>query len=245
MASMRGMRSACALALVLTACRGVAQTLPQTTDDALHAMSQIAGVIFAGQVVAVRRHEAIDGATGVVEIEFAVEDAVRGVSGDTYTLREWAGLWPAGDAPFCAGQRFLMLLYAPGASGLSSPVGGMDGAIPIRGGGVPNTQATAATVAGPEARLAATSTAMAIATATDGRVVDLRWVATRIVRPVSYRLETLAHPTGLPSPVHANALTAAPANVDDSGPASDSQGETYTTVLGLLHSWERDDHAAR
>jgi hypothetical protein len=39
----------------------------------------------------------VNGATGVVEITFAVEDAVRGVSGSTYTLREWAGLWPAGD----------------------------------------------------------------------------------------------------------------------------------------------------
>ena len=78
--------------------------------------------------------DAKNGATGVVEIEFAVEDAVRGVSGGTYTLREWAGLWPAGDEPFRVGQRYLMLLHAPGAAGLSSPVGGMDGAIPIRGG---------------------------------------------------------------------------------------------------------------
>jgi hypothetical protein len=40
-------------------------------------MTQLAGVIFAGQVVAVRQHEAVGGATGVVEITFAVEDAER------------------------------------------------------------------------------------------------------------------------------------------------------------------------
>jgi hypothetical protein len=239
MASTCGARIACALALVFGARCGVDQMLPQSPDDALHAMSQMAGVIFTGQVIAVRRHEALDGATGVVEIEFAVEDAVRGVSGGTYTLREWAGLWAAGDAPFCVGQRFLMLLYAPGTAGLSSPVDGMDGAIPIRGGGQPNPEATASTEGGPKARLVATSTPI------DGRVVDLRWVATRVVRPISYRSETLAHPTALSSPVHADALSAAPASAAGPGPAPGSQDETYTTVLGLLRSWEKEVHAAR
>jgi hypothetical protein len=80
-------------------------------------MSRLAGVIFAGQVIGVRRLDGGNGATGVVEITFAVEDAVRGVSGSTYMLREWAGLWPAGDEPFRVGQRYLMLLHAPGAAG--------------------------------------------------------------------------------------------------------------------------------
>ena len=113
---------------------------PQGITDALHAMSRLAGVIFAGQVVAVRRIDGGNDATGIVEIQFAVEDAVRGVSGGVYTLREWAGLWPAGEEPFRVGQRFLMLLHAPSVAGLSSPVGGMDGAIPIHGIG--QTQAS-------------------------------------------------------------------------------------------------------
>ena len=89
---------ACGLALLAGEC-GYGQSSQTTgaTCDALHAMSRLAAVIFAGQVIGVRRHDAVDGATGTVEIEFAVEDAVRGVSGGTYTLREWAGLWPAGD----------------------------------------------------------------------------------------------------------------------------------------------------
>ena len=52
--------------------QAVAQSTPQTTEDELHAVSQRAGVIFAGQVVAVRRHDGTNGATGIVEIDFAV-----------------------------------------------------------------------------------------------------------------------------------------------------------------------------
>jgi hypothetical protein len=127
-------------------------------------MTQLAGVIFAGQVVAVRQLQAVGGATGVVEITFAVDDAVRGAGGGSYTLREWAGLWPGGDEPFRVGQRYLMLLHSPGAAGLSSPVGGMDGAIPIRG---------VASAAGPAEA--------------DSLSADLSWVGTRVVvQPTAY-----------------------------------------------------------
>ena len=166
---------ACALAL----CIGVASSCAfgqvaapldasltdQATEDALHATARLAGVIFTGQVVAVRRHAANDGSAGVVEIDFAVDDAVRGVSGGVYTLREWAGLWTAGDQPFRVGQRYLMLLHSPGPAGLSSPVGGMDGAIPIRGG-----------------------------TALASRTIDLRWIRTRVVQPIGYRAATVGRP---------------------------------------------------
>ena len=268
------MRVACALALVFlilgTEC-GVAQeppqaTPPQTTNDALHAMSRLAGVIFAGQVIGVRRLDGGNGATGVVEITFAVEDAVRGVSGSTYMLREWAGLWPAGDEPFRVGQRYLMLLHAPGAAGLSSPVGGMDGAIPIRGSGQalgpqatgsgePMASGTVAT-----GRVAAGTSALA-----DGRVVDLRWVGTRVVQPLTYKTEPVAHPIGGPITVHAYAVNAGPASTEEletasslptadvlasvaaseARAASASQGAAYATVLGMLRSWEKADHATR
>jgi hypothetical protein len=143
---MRSRRHAwlCVCGLLLGAVCGGAQAPGQiaivpavspATEAALHDMARLAGVIFTGEVVAVRRHDAGDGSTGVVEIEFAVDDAVRGVRVGSYTLREWAGLWNAGDEPFRVGQRYLMLLHAPGESGLSSPVDGVDGAIPIRGGG--------------------------------------------------------------------------------------------------------------
>lgn len=236
---------ACALALVLAANRGYAQTLvedaPASTEEALHTMEQQAAVIFAGQVIAVRRLSGASGATGVVEIEFAVDDAVRGVSGNTYTLREWAGMWAAGDQPLRAGQHYLMLLHAPSAAGLSSPVGGMDGAIPIRGGAEePAVQARAASAP------------------VDARMVDLRWIATRAVRRISY--VAAVHPTALPVGVHAEAIAAAPtpnteATIDLQTCAAVSPAATmiapaardagYATVLTLLRSWVKSGDAAR
>jgi hypothetical protein len=205
-------------------------TPAQSINDALHAMTQLAGVIFTGQVVGVRRLDGVNGATGVVEITFAVEDAVRGVSGGTYTLREWAGLWPAGDEPFGVGQRFLMLLHAPSAAGLSSPVGGMDGAIPIRGSAAAvEPQSTASGTS--SARIATGGTASESASAlADGRVVDLRWVGTHVVQTLSYRTEA-----------EARAVSARA----DAAPVEASQGAAYATVMGMLRGWEKVDHAAR
>ena len=247
-----GVRAGCAVALVfvilVTEC-GVAQeppqtALPQTTNDALRAMSRLAGVIFTGQVIAVRRIEGLNGATGVVEIEFAVEDAVRGVSGSAYTLREWAGLWPVGDEPFRVGQRYLMLLHSPGAAGLSSPVGGMDGAIPIRGTG--RAQATG------EAETGSAGTGAPA----DGRVVDLRWVATRVAQPVQYRISPVVRATALPVPVQEDAAESASSLQSANGggaateangttPATALQGTAYTTVLAMLRGWEKTDDATR
>ncbi len=188
-------------------------------------MTELAGVIFTGQVVAVKRHDPANGAAGVVEIQFAVEDAVRGVTGGTYTLREWAGLWPGGNEPFRVGQRYLMLLHTPSAAGLSSPVGGMDGAIPIRGG-----------------------------TTGDSRVVDLGWVATRVVQPTIYVGTAGQGAMGGPILATASArLSSSPAATkvaDANAPiegvsASAQQTAPYSTVLGMLRRWETEDNGAR
>jgi hypothetical protein len=58
---------------------------------------------------------------------------VRGVAaGQVYVVRAGAGLWR--DAPrFQVGQRRLMLLHAQAPGGMSSPVDGLDGAIPVGG----------------------------------------------------------------------------------------------------------------
>lgn len=141
---------------------------PQTIEDALHQMSDAAGVIFTGEVTAVRKRAGENGASGVVEIDFRVDEALRGcTAGATYTLREWAGLWAANDARYRVGQRLLMLLHSPGAGGMSSPIGGTDGAIPLR-----------ATTSAPQATSASTASTPPIA--------DLRWVGTRLERNVSY-----------------------------------------------------------
>jgi len=220
----------------------VAQTGPEMTEDALYAMAQQAAVIFTGQVVTVRRLGGIDGTTGVVEIDFAVDDTVLGVVGSTYTLREWAGLWAAGDQPLRVGQHYLMLLHAPSATGLSSPVGGMDGAIPIRGGSEP---ALAEPGRGTP----------------DGRMVDLRWVATRVIRPISDGANSVAHPTALPVPVRAEVVSVVPAHGTEASDGSPDSGAPalpvaavmapaaqdagYATVLALLRRWEKGDDAAR
>lgn len=144
----------------------VATMPPATVENALHEMTDAAGVIFAGEVVAVRR---VTG--GVVEVEFRVDRAVRGCqAGGSYVLREWAGLW-VGEARYRVGQRLMMLLRAPGASGISSPVGGMDGAIPIRG--------VQRELAGAPAGAAAVE------------MVDLRWVGARMQQAAGVRAEVL------------------------------------------------------
>lgn len=230
---------ALALGSASVSAQTAAPTLAPGAEDALHALSQSAAVIFAGQVTAIRRHEGVDGATGVVEVDFAVEDAVRGVSSSTYTLREWAGLWAAGAEPFCVGRRYLMLLHAPGRAGLSSPVGGTDGAIPILG---------AASEVPPSA---AQPVVAALPALTDGRVVDLRWVATRVARPVSYAVAPVARPISQPVALRPEArvaevdLAATQSGATAQSGAPPLEGATYPAVLGLLRSWEKPDDAER
>ena len=59
---------AVSIALLLLASRAPAQTAPPdpppTIEDALHQMSDRADIIFAGQVVAIRRHDEASAASG-------------------------------------------------------------------------------------------------------------------------------------------------------------------------------------
>ena len=172
---MRRAAIACGLALLLAAQCGYGQP-PQT---ALHADGRgdgrraacdvaAAAVIFTGQVVGVRRHDARNGATGTVEIEFAVEDAVRGVSGAPTRCASGQGMWPTGDQPFRVGQT--LPDAAPCARGGRVEFSGRR-----NGRGHPDPGSGAAPPAN----------------ATDGRVVDLRWIETRMVRPIAYRVTEL------------------------------------------------------
>lgn len=210
---------------------GLAQVANATVEDALHELAQRADVIFAGQVTALRRRDG-QSATGIVEIDFAVEDAVRGTRGGAYTLREWAGLWVAGETPFRTGQRYLMLLHAPGAAGLSSPVGGQDGAIPIRGSG---------TAVGP-------GTAEAAPVQLSASTIDLRWIATRVARPVEYAWAPAREP--ILRPFSPSPLQLAAPTVEIRLPAATftqpvSRSADYPAVLALLRGWEKEDHGAR
>lgn len=91
-----------------------------------------AGTIFSGRVLSiVPARSGSPGQVATVTVTFQVEQAIRGVSaGKTFSFREWAGLWSAGPR-YRAGQRLLMFLYAPGPLGLTSPVGGEAGRLPV------------------------------------------------------------------------------------------------------------------
>ena len=151
--------------------------LTADAQDVLAGLAARAGVIFAGRVLAVDRQDA----AGYVDVKFRVEEPVRGASrGGLYVLREWAGLWSGEPPRYRAGQRMLMLLAARGPSGMSAPVGGHEGMIPI---------AAAAVEPLADAHGVAPAEDGSEAADMSGMTVDLRWVRTLAVRGVTYAAE--------------------------------------------------------
>lgn len=208
---------------------------PATVEDALQEMSAAAGVIFTGEVTAIRRIPGEGGASGVVEIDFRIDKAVRGcVTGSTYKLLEWAGLWTDSNGRYRIGQRLLMMLRAPGASGMSSPVGGMDGAIPIRGVEseitAPNSPSTTGATVNATDFTTAISASAPTTASPPAEMVDLRWVGTRTLKS---------------APGTATVTTVSSASVSESSPAATgntsiaAQGASVDTVLGMLSAWEQ------
>jgi hypothetical protein len=203
-----------------TATTGTSSSSAQTVEDALHQMSDMAGIVFVGQIVAVRWPDSDDGISGVVEVEFLIAQAVRGcAAGSTYVLREWAGLWSGGDQRYRVGQRLLMFLHEPGPGGVTSPVGGMAGAIPIRGAGN-----------APRSTDASTSPQLPVA--------DLRWVGTKLLRPVVYRADS-THSTA-PTRRSFEAVSADPSDASVA-----AQQASVDVVLGMLNTWQKAQHASR
>jgi hypothetical protein len=91
----------------------------------MRSLASRAGVIFVGQV------EKIQPNGGVVDIVFTVQQRVAGELDATYTLREWSGRWSGGQQHFTVGERAMVFLYPPNAAGISSPVDGMAGVVPL------------------------------------------------------------------------------------------------------------------
>jgi hypothetical protein len=229
------------LSLGQTASSASSQANSQTVTDVLHQMSDRADVIFIGQVLAVRPDS--DSANpGVVEVVFRVDQAVRGcTTGTIYTLREWGGLWAGGNQRYRVGQRLLMLLHAPSAGGLSSPVDGLDGAIPIRLGSTATP-------------LAATSAPAA------APFVDLRWLGVKLQRPVSYRTgaaptkalvrqAAIAQQQTAYATVSGTRSSVAPiimqlGNANPSDASIPAQEASVDAVLGMLTTWQKAPHAA-
>jgi hypothetical protein len=92
---------------------------------ALVNLSQRAATVFVGQVIDVRRN------AGVVEVQFRVDTPVVGQTGGSYTLREWAGMWPQGQSRYRVGERALVFLHGTSGAGLSSVVDGGEGMVPV------------------------------------------------------------------------------------------------------------------
>jgi hypothetical protein len=219
----------------------------QMVTDILHEMSDRAGVIFMGQVLAVRLPIGVGPASGIVEVDFRVDQAILGCrTGQPYVLREWGGLWVGDAERYRVGQRLLMLLHAPSAGGMSSPVGGLDGAIPIRqGAGVSPGAASAVAES-----LAVPPSASSF--------VDLRWLGARLTRKVSYRSEAVRPPSTFPQlgatgqqagqVVAAGSVAREVSQVQPLGYTNASDASTpaqqasVDVVLGLLNTWHKAQH---
>jgi hypothetical protein len=213
--------------------------VPQSTAAALARMAALAGVIFAGQVTAVRRPTGYAGspqsaAEGIIEVEFRVDAAVRGATaGSVFMLKEWAGLWAGGIERYRVGERLLLFLHAPNAQGMSSPIDGMDGAVPLEGNGTAPGARDAFSTAGTW-------------------MVDLRWVQAQVLRgsvpergAMPMRDLSQSHAAveavegaarGPGSPVSWRAVSAMPQT---------SSTEALETVLSLCREWEQQTDAAR
>lgn len=209
------------LIVVLAYVAPAAAQLPAGVAVELQQMAAQAGVIFTGQVVSVSRNDP----QGFVDIRFSIDDAIRGCpKTGFYVVREWAGLWSGQQERYRVGQRRLMLLTARNASGMSSPVGGMDGAIPL--------VATGAAPIANSAGVAPVDTGVDAPTPS----VDLRWIQARVTRGSSSASATARlQPTGIPVKPWPD-----PASSDWNGPitallsSSQAMPATLGSVLVLL-----------
>lgn len=209
-----------------------AGAVAQNVEDVLHEMSDRADVIFVGQVVAIRPHDGDGMGAGFVEVDFQVDQAIRGCTVGAYAMREWAGLWSGNANRYQVGQRLLMMLHASGASGMSSPVGGLDGAIPILG--VADASPVAMAVANPPVPMA-----------------DLRWLGAKVVHSASYVLQAALSPAPLTveqqmaGPVNPAANPIVTPDDGSSRASTPVQQATVDTVVKLLTSWKKATDNAR
>ena len=120
----------------------------------------------------------------------------------------------------------MIMLHAPGASGMSSPVGGMDGAIPLRG------VADASQLAG-------------VAANSPVPVADLRWLGAKVAHPMSYVLQPALSPAPLSMErqmaLAAKLIVNPAASIDDSSAraSTPAQQASVDTLVKLLTSWKK------
>lgn len=94
-------------------------------------LARAAGYVFEGTVLSVVRVGGTANAVPAVQITFRVVRGIRGTqTGQVLTVREWAGLWEAGER-YRPGERVVLFLYPPSKLGLTSPVAGAFGRISV------------------------------------------------------------------------------------------------------------------
>lgn len=96
-------------------------------------VARAAGLIFTGTVVSVRSHAPSQASpVATVEAKFLVDRGIAGAhSGQVVTIREWAAVWPMQRPMRRDGSLALFFFYPPSAAGLTSPVGGPVGQVPL------------------------------------------------------------------------------------------------------------------
>lgn len=98
--------------------------LPLTAHQIVHDSARI----FAGTVLSIEHSSLPSGnAQGFTRVRFRVQNPIRGVrAGQVLEVREWSGLWNAGER-YRVGENVLLFLYPASKLGLTSPVGGAAG----------------------------------------------------------------------------------------------------------------------
>ena len=102
------------------------ETIPTGSPFSHHPrpLTLSSGYIFAGTVKSVEHAAPKGNGFATVQINFHVDQGMRGVrTGQTVSIREWAGLWQSGER-YRPGERVLLFLYPPSKLGLTSTVGG-------------------------------------------------------------------------------------------------------------------------
>jgi hypothetical protein len=109
---------------------------PLLNRSLLLQMTRHSAYIFAGRVTSVALAKpARPNEVAMVRITFHVERGIRGVhNGQSLSIREWSGLWQAGER-YRVGEKLLLFLYPASKLGLTSPVGGTLGRIPFDSNG--------------------------------------------------------------------------------------------------------------
>ena len=103
-------------------------------------LARKAGYVFDGTVLSVVRVGKAPNAVPAMQITFRVERGIRGTqTGQVLTVREWAGLWEAGER-YRPGERVVLFLYPLSKLGLTSPVAGAFGRFAVDSKGLVNAQ---------------------------------------------------------------------------------------------------------